>query len=70
MEEQMGTICTQDTDAFKFTDEAKGLERSRQNAEHINIYFMPEKIISYETTDSEYLLRKNRLSDSVTERFF
>jgi len=63
MEAKMGTICTRDTDSFKLGEESKRLERSKRGTENINAYCMPEKIISYETTDSEYLLRKNRLSD-------
>jgi hypothetical protein len=68
MEAQMGTIYALDTEAFKFSEESKRLDKSMWNEEQIKTYCMPEKIISYETTDSEYLLRRNRLSNFMMSR--
>ena len=68
MEAQMGTIYALDTEAFKFSEESKRLDKSMCNEEQIKTYCMPEKIISYETTDSEYLLRRNRLSNFMMSR--
>ena len=66
---QMGTIYALDTEAFKFSEESKKLDKSILQEEYIKTYCMPEKIINYETTDGEYLLRKNRLSNFLTPRF-
>ena len=64
----MGTIYALDTEAFKFSEESKKLDKSIWQEEYIKTYCMPEKIINYETTDGEYLLRKNRLSNFVISR--
>ena len=69
MESQMGTIYALDTKVCKFSEESKKLDKSTRQDEYIKTYCMPEKIISYETTDGEYLLRKNRLSNFLTPRF-
>ena len=68
MEAQMGTIYALDTEAFKFSEESKKQDKSICKEEYIKTYCMPEKIISYETTDSEYLLRRNRLSNFMMSR--
>ena len=64
----MGTIYALDTEAIKFSEESKRLDMSMCNEEYIKTYFMPEKIINCETTDSEYLLRRNRLSNFTMSR--
>lgn len=68
MEAQMGTICAQVTVAFIRSEESKKLDKSILKEEYIKNYYTPEKIINYETTDGEYLLRRNRLTNFVMYR--
>ena len=49
----MGTIYALDTEAFKFSEESKKQDKSICKEEYIKTYCMPEKIISYETTDGD-----------------
>ena len=59
----MRILCSQNTTAFEYCAESKIVDKPLFTEEYKKNHYVPEKIISHEVTDSEYLLRKNRLSD-------
>jgi hypothetical protein len=64
----MGTLCALATVAFIESEKSKKLDKFLFKDECTKNHSMPEKIINYETTDGEYLLRRNRLINFTISR--